>query len=739
MLASAISPVAQGSIVITPSPQATSETIAAQLSMTYFGSSEPNYIDEEVAMPMPDSSQILRAVADSGDGSPFVAITSLSNAIQHVTVSCLGETREASSKQVPLAPNATFIGPACAPNGSETSLPNLDEPRPATDPNHQSSTGIALTSDGAPGSFAAFALQSHRTKEGQFFSSVPFSDPKMLMSPDTVFAGVPVGAADELPGTGYTPEISLANFSSKARRVTITYAATSADAPSAQTLRTVVLPTGTTKSISFPDLHGDPTIQNSFVVSSDGVPGDVLAKIASKSNDGIREVELMGKDEMDTDNGGNHPWSIQNGADATLLLFNPTASAQYFDIILSAGGVTWYNAYHLKPMETKSISIRNLIHDQVKGDKGSTLPKDAQEGQVDWYVPARNAGRGRILETNKTSLMARSFSCGGQVELCSLQVPGGQWIEWGATVTDWDTATPYVCMNQCSGTVLGQGDTGDTYSWSMSGAPQISGSSTNQSVNAYGASVGYGTADVTVSDPYCQLQWSGPAPVTPSLQISGNGTNSIFVGNDPEITSQYGPNLFVATVNPSGGQLSVTSSDANDSFGYYTLSGSPSAVVTTSDQSTSSNDRTLTFTYTVSGDPPAQQVLRVTARQFAYATNGALSNVCSLGYGWEYDLPYTPYTHPDHAAAQPSIGLVGVKVTETFNPSTISCGNITGDGALDDNSQWSDRLEYCSTQPLPVCSSTNTQTWTVGGYQVRQNTLTIANTGLTYTNNGPTQ
>lgn len=40
---------------------------------------------------------------------------------------------------------------------------------------------------------------------------------------------------------------------------------------------------------------------------------------------------------------------------------------------------------------------------------------------------------------------------------------------------------------------------------------------------------------------------------------------------------------------------------------------------------------------------------------------------------------------------------------------------------------------------LLSCSSTNTQTITVNGVSVRANTLTISNTGLSYTSNGPTQ
>lgn len=128
----------------------------------------------------------------------------------------------------------------------------------------------------------------------------------------------------------------------------------------------------------------------------------------------------------------------------------------------------------------------------------------------------------------------------------------------------------------------------------------------------------------------------------------------------------------------------------------------------------------------------------MTARQFAYATNNTPGNICSLGYGYKYEYVYTPYTHPDKIAVQPGIGVDGTVAAESFSPAP-GCGVDTGNGALDANSQFTDTIAFCSTSPLPTCSTTTTQTWKVAGFTVRTNGLTIANTGLTYTNEGPTQ
>jgi len=725
----------KGSIVIMPSSDKTGGAVAAQLTMTYLGSAEPNYIDEEVAMPTSSDSQELRGVADAGEGSPAVAITSLADSAQHVTIQCFSGKVRIDPRQINLAPGATVVTAACGEDRQDAAP--FDRESSESSRTKRPATGISLVSDGMPGSFAAFALAPHQKEEGRYFSSVAFTDPMMVMSPNTVFTGIPVGSATALPGGNYVPEISLANFSAKVAHVQVRYSQTSGNAPSVQDVKDIILSAKGSMSVALRDLQGDPGLQNSFIIVSDGMPGDVLAKLVSKSEDGIREVESLGKDQNDPQDGGNHPWSIEHDADSTLLLFNTSAASQYFNVMISGGGVTWQKAFHLQPMQTVATSIRNLVESQVKDDTGKILPKKAQNGQVTWYVPAHDAGRGRVLESNPRAGMARSFSCGGQIEICQAGFYSYYpFIGDNETVT-LGNITAQVCMNQCNGTVLGNGGSGYTYSWSSgnSGIASISGPTNQQSVSVYGVSPGTTYLDGSVYDGYCQLYVQPPAPVVPTLTVQGNQYGSIFVGTDPGLAVA---NTFTANVNPTGGTLTVTSSDSKDTFTYGSIGNTPSAVVTTPDQSATTQDRIFTFKYTVSGQY-ATQTMKVTAREFAYATNPSLSNICSRHYGYQYSIIYTPYTHPDKTAVQPGIGVDGTVVSESFNPSTISCGNVTGSGGLDANSEFTDNIAYCSDSPLPPCSSTNTQTLKVGGYLVRTNSLTNSNTGLTYSSQGPTQ
>ena len=509
-----------GSITVMQSSALSGMVITAALSMTRLSSS-PSYIDEEIAMPSAEGSQILRAVADKGEGSPIVAITSLSDMGQHVQLQCLAKNGTRFSKTVAISAGETLLTEAC----SEGVLHGADFQRYAEDSRDEvrGPIGIALKSDGMPGSFAAFALAPHGSRDKRYFSSVAFTDPMMVMSTTTVFTGVPVGSAAQLPAGAYTPTVALANFANQDAHVTVRYAQTSGDTPNTQDVASTVVPAQSSKEVSLPSLKGDPYLQNSFLIVADEAPGDVVAKLVTRSDSQLREVELLGKDLKDPQNGGNHPWSIENGTDSTLLLFNTSSVPQYFNVSISAGSTVWRKAYQLQPMQTKAISVRDLIKQKVKDDKGNLLPSEIWTGQVQWHVPNPNAGRGRVLESNPEKAMARNFSCGFVAELCEGDFSGVNYLMDGQTI-NFGQIFPQVCANTCSGTPVGPGGDGYSYSWSPedTSIASISGSSTDQSVDVFGTYPGYTSIDAYASDGFCTayVQPTPPAPVVPAVTFS---------------------------------------------------------------------------------------------------------------------------------------------------------------------------------------------------------------------------
>ena len=181
---------AKGSVVVVPSPDLKGPAILAALSITYGAREEPNFLDEELAMPMPTDSQVLRGVADRGEGSPLIAVTSLSDTEQHVGIQCIGLNGVRFSKTVSLPAGGTVFTEACSERSGDALMSAAEDER---NDQGRSSAGIELTSDGMPGSFAAFGLSAQQKRHTRYFSSMTFSDPQMASSSSTVFAGVPVG------------------------------------------------------------------------------------------------------------------------------------------------------------------------------------------------------------------------------------------------------------------------------------------------------------------------------------------------------------------------------------------------------------------------------------------------------------------------------------------------------------------------------------------------------------------
>ena len=261
MLSTTASGATAGRIEIMQSPDLKGMSIAAQLSLTYTGSGKPNYIDEETAMPSADGSQTLRAVTDVADGTPLIAITSLSESEQHIALESFNG-KATFAKSITLPPGATLMTEA---NGEKTmsSAPLVFETTNRHGPG--APVAIALTSDAAPGSFAAFGLAPHSKKDGQSFTAINFADPKMLNSSNTVFAGVPVGFSSLLSEGRYAPQLALANFSTRVLDISVKYARTSGDNSTAQEVAKLQVSPRSSRSLSLENLKGDPELKNSFL------------------------------------------------------------------------------------------------------------------------------------------------------------------------------------------------------------------------------------------------------------------------------------------------------------------------------------------------------------------------------------------------------------------------------------------------------------------------------------------
>jgi hypothetical protein len=508
-----------GSIVIMPSSGLAGPAIGAMLAMTYTGS-DPNYIDEEVSMPGMTGSRVLQGVADSGDGPPVLAISSLSEMNQHVQVQCLGKNGAVPARVVSLAAGETFITGACSGpdhHGSDVTAILRD-----TDEHAHGPQGIRLTSDGMPGSFAAFAMASHHARSDRFFSSVLFSDPKSLNSPNTVFTGVPVGDTSLLTAGRYVPQLTLTNFSAKDVHVHTTFAKTSRST-SAQEVGPVTVRANSTRELVLRNLNGDASLQNSFTVHSDGAPGVLMAKFVSRSESGRQGVELQAKDEADMENAGGHPWSIEQNTESTLLLFDHSTSSQVFTARVTGGGVDWQKEYRLASMQTKAISIRDLVEQRVKDDTGKVLPKGTISGETSWLVTDMKKASGRLLQSDRSTGMARNFSCGYSGLLCGVNMSIYQAYAAPNYLINYANITGYTCTsglpNACSGARTGSANFTTSW-WSNNTAiATIPGSKISPPVAVQGVKQGATTINGRLDSPYCSAGQSGPVTVKCFAQL----------------------------------------------------------------------------------------------------------------------------------------------------------------------------------------------------------------------------
>lgn len=404
-----------GSVVVMPSPEAGS-AIAAALSITYRGDSEPSYVDEELVMPSMDGSTVLRGVADSGNGSPLLAIASLEGTVQHVEIECLGKDRESFSRIVELGPGETQLTKACESNvGRISDLGTLWNSAKGTS---DGPVGIALKSDAMPGSFSAFALTPHIKDNVRFFSAVPFSDPKMVLSATTAFVGVPVGRSAYLSKGRYVPQLTMTNFSTSAVDARIQYARSSEESGDLRDVMMVNVPPKSSKEILLSGLEAGLDLENSFLVTSNASPADLMAKLVAKSDGRLREMEILGKDGKDPQNGGNHPWSLENGSNSLLLLFNHDQRIQSFSVAIASATIVWQKTYKLQAMQTKLIDIAAIVKNHVLDDHGSALRPDIPSGEVYWFNAA-GLGKGRILLADAGTALARNYSCGIFATPCS--------------------------------------------------------------------------------------------------------------------------------------------------------------------------------------------------------------------------------------------------------------------------------------------------------------------------------
>jgi len=315
--------------------------------------------------------------------------------------------------------------------------------------------------------------------------------------------------------------------------------------------------------------------------------------------------------------------------------------------------VLWQQAYQLAPMETRALSIRELIAGQVKDEHGAVLSPTLEQGEISWFNPNPAEGKGRLMQIDPSSQtvagnirVARNFSCGYNLVLC------GAYLATDSITFDYASSsdplslgpvTAYICNayspTDCSGNSYGQGGSGYNYYWESmkTSIATVYGSTTSSTATFYGNGAGAGSATGFVESEYCQEGGGGTPTVTPLIMFGGNNvtnqTTTVVVGRQIALTASY--------TTPSGVTVSSQSWSVpgNVVAGYPQSSSSAAVTAYTSPSSTTTTfywiaAATNTVSYSVSfsdgtGPFKGQATFKVVSPTSSFtSTTGAVA-VCT--------------------------------------------------------------------------------------------------------------
>jgi hypothetical protein len=521
------SAVTTGSVIVMPQP-VPGMPIGGQLSITSRAGSIPSYIEEEMLMPDEKTTPgIYRTSALAVNGSPIIALKSLAQTTQTVTLECLSEKAGPTKGTVQLSSGESILVAAC--DVSQTGRAAIAEAmsdNPAVD---RGAVGVAITTTAPSGDLIGYGFAAYRDDRGPYFTSLNLTDPAAMVSSNTIFTGIPAGPVDALLRTTFRPELAVSNFSSLPAQVSVTRARTTAGKTKASVVQNLVLPPRSSKTVKLP-AEGDPGMANSLVVHSNLPPGEVVSQFVAWGDSLVRTVELQAKDNDSIQNGGGHPWSIENGTNSTLFWFNHSTDApKKFEVLIGNGKQLWVNTYMLAPMETKAISINEIVDKQIPDPDGVVLSKDILTGQVGWWTHRAKWGKGRLMVSQPQSGLARSFSCGTCAGLCADATlsPASSAI-FGVTGTGPLGPVAFkTCLKSCTscgGTP--QGPITEIPQWSSSNtsiATLYAGQHTKTGT-FYGVNAGFTSGDVQATDEGCTAQGSGPlTTVSATVTLNSSG------------------------------------------------------------------------------------------------------------------------------------------------------------------------------------------------------------------------
>lgn len=242
------------------------------------------------------------------------------------------------------------------------------------------SKGIQIVSADPKAEIQAFGFSPTFANGTLSMAAVSFHDPDDSVSAQTVYPGVAVGYVGALWGT-YQPMVVVQNTAAQARIVNVYRARTRFGNSTYEKVASFRVGPSSVKSLVFDSQSGLSGAWNTYLVESDGQPGDVQTQLWSEDLATGARVLFAGKDSKDDRNAGLHPWTLQNGADDDLYLYNVTESDQPAYVKINNRSFLWKKTFILHAHETLKLSIRDLTSRGLIDDNKSPFAYGAGEVQ----------------------------------------------------------------------------------------------------------------------------------------------------------------------------------------------------------------------------------------------------------------------------------------------------------------------------------------------------------------------
>lgn len=573
------SAITTGSVIVIPEP-VPGMPIAGQLSITSHIGSAPSYIEEELLMPDEKTTPgMYRASALAVQGSPIIALKSLAQSTQTVTLECYSEKTAPTKGTLQLASGESILVAAC--DVSQTGRAAISEAVSDNPAVNRGSVGVSITTTAPSGDLIGYGFAAYRDDRGPYFTSLNLTDPAAMRSSRTIFTGIPAGPADLFPRESFQPELAISNFSNQSAAVSVTMATTTAGRTKTDVVQKLAIGPKSSRTVKLP-AQGDAGMKNSLVVRSSLSPGDLVSQFIAWGDVLVRAVEMQSKDNDAVENGGGHPWTIEDGTDSTLLWFNHTTDGpKKFEIFIGNGKQTWRNSYQLAPMETKAISINEIVEKQVPDAKGVFLSKDIRTGQVGWWTDRAGWGKGRLMVSQPRTGLSRSFSCSNCAVLCpTVTLDPTTSAAFGVNFFgDLGDAIAQQCVITCNTGCGGSPvtDTGATFTWSSQNTQVTtlySGQNTSKATyKGVAAGVTNGLVQATSSGQQCVAHGGGSVTVKPTITSISPAQGLVGTAESVTITGtgfssgatiSAGSNISVANVSiKSSTQITATFTPKN--------------------------------------------------------------------------------------------------------------------------------------------------------------------------------